>query len=901
MFLGKLRNRGASDSNKYEEEHTVKKYGVNELRQMFLDFFESKGHLVMNSFSLVPQNDNSLLLINAGMAPLKPYFTGAEIPPRTRVATCQKCIRTGDIENVGKTARHGTFFEMLGNFSFGDYFKHEAIAWSWEFLTKVVGLDENRLYPSVYEEDDEAFDIWNKEIGVPADRIFRFGKEDNFWEHGAGPCGPCSEIYYDRGEKYGCGKPGCTVGCDCDRYMEVWNNVFTQFENDGEGHYETLKQKNIDTGMGLERLAVVVQDVDSIFDVDTLCALRNKVCEVAGKTYGVNHEDDVSIRLITDHMRSATFLISDGVMPTNEGRGYVLRRLIRRAARHGRLLGIEGPFLEKLSETVIEGSKDGYPELEEKKIFILNVLHNEESQFNKTIDQGLKILADLEAEMKEAGKSVLGGSDAFRLYDTYGFPIDLTKEILEEKGYTIDEDGFKEEMEVQRKRARESRAVSNYMGADATVYDEIDRNITTEFDGYDKLEAVSKVTVLTTETEIVDSLMEGQKGTIFVEKTPFYATMGGQEGDTGVITTANGVFRVEDTIKLRGGKYGHVGVMESGMISNGDEVTLKVDEQERKDTCKNHSATHLLQKALKTVLGAHVEQKGSLVNPTRLRFDFAHFQAMTPEEIAETEALVNKEIQAALPVTTQIMGIEEAKKTGAMALFGEKYGDEVRVVSMGDFSVELCGGTHVANTANITLFKIVSEAGVAAGVRRIEALTGNNVIEYYRQMEENLHTIAKTLKTSPAEITEKITHLQKEVKELQSENESLKSKMAQDSLGNVMDQVVEVKGVKVLASAVDGVDMNGLRDLGDQLKEKLGEGVVVLASAKDGKVSLLAMATQGAMDKGAHAGNLIKAAAAIVGGGGGGRPNMAQAGGKNPDKIPEAIAKVAELVERQLK
>ena len=901
MFLGKLRNRGASDSNKYEEEHTVKKYGVNELRQMFLDFFESKGHLVMNSFSLVPQNDNSLLLINAGMAPLKPYFTGAEIPPRTRVATCQKCIRTGDIENVGKTARHGTFFEMLGNFSFGDYFKHEAIAWSWEFLTKVVGLDENRLYPSVYEEDDEAFDIWNKEIGVPADRIFRFGKEDNFWEHGAGPCGPCSETYYDRGEKYGCGKPGCTVGCDCDRYMEVWNNVFTQFENDGEGHYETLKQKNIDTGMGLERLAVVVQDVDSIFDVDTLCALRNKVCEVAGKTYGVNHEDDVSIRLITDHMRSATFLISDGVMPTNEGRGYVLRRLIRRAARHGRLLGIEGPFLEKLSETVIEGSKDGYPELEEKKTFILNVLHNEESQFNKTIDQGLKILADLEAEMKEAGKSVLGGSDAFRLYDTYGFPIDLTKEILEEKGYTIDEDGFKEEMEVQRKRARESRAVSNYMGADATVYDEIDRNITTEFDGYDKLEAASKVTVLATETEIVDSLMEGQKGTIFVEKTPFYATMGGQEGDTGVITTANGVFRVEDTIKLRGGKYGHVGVMESGMISNGDEVTLKVDEQERKDTCKNHSATHLLQKALKTVLGAHVEQKGSLVNPTRLRFDFAHFQAMTPEEIAETEALVNKEIQAALPVTTQIMGIEEAKKTGAMALFGEKYGDEVRVVSMGDFSVELCGGTHVANTANITLFKIVSEAGVAAGVRRIEALTGNNVIEYYRQMEENLHTIAKTLKTSPAEITEKITHLQKEVKELQSENESLKSKMAQDSLGNVMDQVVEVKGVKVLASAVDGVDMNGLRDLGDQLKEKLGEGVVVLASAKDGKVSLLAMATQGAMDKGAHAGNLIKAAAAIVGGGGGGRPNMAQAGGKNPDKIPEAIAKVAELVEGQLK
>ena len=878
----------------------MKKYGVNELRQMFLDFFESKGHLVMNSFSLVPQNDKSLLLINAGMAPLKPYFTGAEIPPRTRVATCQKCIRTGDIENVGKTARHGTFFEMLGNFSFGDYFKHEAIAWSWEFLTQVVGLDPDRLYPSVYMEDDEAFDIWNKEVGIPAERIFRFGKEDNFWEHGAGPCGPCSEIYYDRGEKYGCGKPDCTVGCDCDRYIEVWNNVFTQFENDGEGHYETLKQKNIDTGMGLERLAVVVQDVDSIFDVDTICALRNKVCEIAGKTYGADHDADVSIRLITDHMRSATFLISDGVMPTNEGRGYVLRRLIRRAARHGRLLGIQGQFLAKLSATVIEGSKDGYPELEEKKDFILNVLTNEENQFNKTIDQGLKILNDMEEDMKAAGKNTLSGSDAFKLYDTYGFPMDLTKEILEEKGYQIDEDGFKAEMDAQRERARTAREVTNYMGADATVYDEIDTSITTEFTGYDKLEDTSKVTVMTTDTEIVDSLMEGQSGTIFVEHTPFYATMGGQEGDKGVISTENGVFRVEDTIKLRGGKYGHVGTMESGMISKGEAVTLKVCTAGRADTCKNHSATHLLQKALKTVLGSHVEQKGSLVTPTRLRFDFAHFQPMTAEEIAKVEELVNKEIQAGLEVKTQILGIEEAKKTGAMALFGEKYGDEVRVVSMGDFSIELCGGTHVANTSAITLFKIVSEAGVAAGVRRIEALTGNNVLEYYKEMETNLHNIAKMLKTSPAEIQDKITHLQKEVKELHSENESLKSKMAQESLGDVMDQVVEVKGVKVLASAVTDVDMNGLRDLGDQLKEKLGEGVVVLASAKDGKVSLLAMATQGAMDKGAHAGNLIKAAAAIVGGGGGGRPNMAQAGGKKPEKIGEAIAKIPELVEGQL-
>ena len=879
----------------------MKKYGVNELRQMFLDFFESKGHLVMNSFSLVPQNDKSLLLINAGMAPLKPYFTGAEIPPRTRVATCQKCIRTGDIENVGKTARHGTFFEMLGNFSFGDYFKHEAIAWSWEFLTEVVGLDPQRLYPSVYLEDDEAFDIWNKEIGIPAERIFRFGKEDNFWEHGAGPCGPCSEIYYDRGEKYGCGKPGCTVGCDCDRYIEVWNNVFTQFENDGEGHYETLKQKNIDTGMGLERLAVVVQDVDSIFDVDTICALRNKVCEVAGKTYGADYDTDVSIRLITDHMRSATFLISDGVMPTNEGRGYVLRRLIRRAARHGRLLGIEGQFLAKLSSTVIEGSKDGYPELEEKKDFILKVLTNEENQFNKTIDQGLRILNEMEENMKAEGKNTLCGADAFKLYDTYGFPIDLTKEILEEKGYAIDEDGFKAEMEAQRVRARNAREVTNYMGADATVYDQIDASVTTEFTGYTTLKDTSVVTVLASETELTDSLLEGQKGTIFTEKTPFYATMGGQEGDTGVIYTETGKFAVEETIKLLGGKYGHVGTMVSGMISKGDTVTLEVASDERADTCKNHSATHLLQKALKTVLGAHVEQKGSLVTPTRLRFDFAHFQAMTAEEIAKVEELVNKEIQAGLTVNTQVMGIEEAKKTGAMALFGEKYGDEVRVVSMGDFSIELCGGTHVANTSAITLFKIVSEAGVAAGVRRIEALTGNNVLEYYREMEQKLADIAKALKTSPAEISDKIAHLQKEVKELQSENESLKSKLAQNSLGDVMSQVKEVKGVKVLATAVEGVDMNGLRDLGDQLKAKLGDGIVVLASAKEGKVSLLSMVTEGAMKKGAHAGNLIKAAAAIVGGGGGGRPNMAQAGGKNPAAIPDAIAKVAEIVEGQIK
>ena len=879
----------------------MKKYGVNELRKMFLEFFESKEHLAMKSFSLVPHNDKSLLLINSGMAPLKPYFTGAEIPPRRRVTTCQKCIRTGDIENVGKTARHGTFFEMLGNFSFGDYFKREAIAWSWEFLTEVVGLDADRLYPSIYEEDEEAFEIWNKEMGIPAERIFRFGKADNFWEHGAGPCGPCSEIYYDRGEKYGCGSPDCTVGCECDRYMEIWNNVFTQFENDGEGHYTELVQKNIDTGMGLERLASVVQDVDSIFDVDTLCALRNKVCELAHTEYKKDENKDVSIRLITDHIRSATFMISDGIMPTNEGRGYVLRRLIRRAARHGRLLGIDGKFLAELSAVVIEGSKDGYPELEEKKDFIFQVLTKEEEQFNKTIDQGLHILGEMEAAMEQEGRKELSGEDAFKLYDTYGFPVDLTKEILEEKGYTIDEKGFQEAMDEQRKKAREARAVTNYMGADATVYDEIDAAVTTEFVGYDNLTFESKVTVLTTEEEIVEALTEDQRGTVFVEQTPFYATMGGQQGDKGVIVCGDAEFKVEDTIQLRGGKVGHVGVLTKGMMKTGDVVTLKVCETGRANCCKNHSATHLLQKALKTVLGSHVEQKGSLVTPDRLRFDFAHFQAMTAEEIAKVEAMVNAEIQAALPVVTDIMSVEDAKKTGAMALFGEKYGEKVRVVSMGDFSKELCGGTHVSNTSVITTFKIVSESGIAAGVRRIEALTGDGVFAYYKEIEKRQAEIAAMLKTSPAEIEEKIAHLQAEVKALHSENESLKAKMAQDAVGDVMNQVQEVKGVKLLAVSLTDVDMNGLRDLGDQLKEKLGEGVVVLASVAGGKVSLLAMVTDQAQKAGAHAGNLIKGMAAIVGGGGGGRPNMAQAGGKNPAKVPEALEAAAGILADQIK
>ena len=878
----------------------MKQYGVNELRRMFLEFFESKGHLAMKSFSLVPHNDNSLLLINSGMAPLKPYFTGQEIPPRRRVTTCQKCIRTGDIENIGKTARHGTFFEMLGNFSFGDYFKHEAIAWTWEFLTQVVGLDADRLYPSVYENDDEAFEIWNKEIGVPAEKIFRFGKEDNFWEHGSGPCGPCSEVYYDRGEKYGCGKPGCTVGCDCDRYIEVWNNVFTQFDNDGHGNYTELEQKNIDTGMGLERLAAVVQDVDSIFDVDTICALRNKVCEISGKEYKKEYKWDVSIRIVTDHIRSATFMISDGIMPSNEGRGYVLRRIIRRAARHGRLLRIEGTFLADLSNTVIEGSKDGYPELEEKKDFIFNVLTQEENKFNKTIDQGLSILNDMEEAMVKEDKRILDGADAFKLYDTYGFPLDLTMEILEEKGFTVDEEGFQKAMKEQKEKARAARKVTNYMGADVTVYESIDPSITSTFVGYDRLVHDSKITVLTTETELVEALTDGEVGTIIVEETPFYATMGGQCADTGIITCADGEFQVEDTVKLLGGKVGHIGRVVKGMFKVGDTVTLQVNEANRADTCKNHSATHLLQKALRTVLGTHVEQAGSFVNGDRLRFDFSHFSAMTREELNQVEKIVNEKIAQALPVETKVMSLEEAKKTGAMALFGEKYGESVRVVQMGDFSTELCGGTHVGNTASIMLFKIISESGVAAGVRRIEALTGNGVLKYYADMEKTLNDAAAIVKTTPAELTGKLEHLMAEVKALQSENESLKSKAAKEALGDVMDQVIEVKGVKLLAASVPGVDMNGLRDLGDQLKAKLSEGVIVLISDADGKVNMVAMATDEAMKKGAHAGNLIKGIAGLVGGGGGGRPNMAQAGGKNPAGISSAISEASKVLEGQL-
>lgn len=877
-------------------------FGVNELRKMFLDFFESKGHLVINSYPLIPHNDNSLLLINAGMAPLKPYFTGQEVPPRKRIATCQKCIRTGDIENVGRTSRHATFFEMLGNFSFGDYFKHEAIAWSWEFLTEVVGLDKNRLYPSVYMEDDEAFDIWNKEIGIPANRIYRLGKEDNFWEIGSGPCGPCSEIYYDRGEKYGCGNPGCEVGCECDRFIEVWNNVFTQFNGDGNGNYTELENKNIDTGMGLERLAVVVQDVDSIFDIDTFKATRDKVCQIAKVTYKTNSKTDVSIRLITDHIRSVTFMASDGVIPSNEGRGYVFRRLLRRAARHGRLLGIEGSFLAELAKSVIAESKDGYPELEEKKEYILKLLSIEEDKFNKTIDQGLSILTEMEGDLIEKGLKILAGEEVFKLYDTYGFPIDLTREILEEKGLEIDEKGFKAAMEIQRETARNARGTTNYMGSEVTVYQQIDPQVTSSFVGYDNLSYISDITAITTETELATELVAGQRGTIIVKETPFYATGGGQAADIGIIKTGNSTFTVEDTIKLQGGKIGHVGEVTMGIFKLNDKVTLEVNSIRRAATAKNHSATHLLQKALRIVLGSHVEQAGSFVSHDRLRFDFTHFSALTEEEIQQVEALVNEQILNNLTVSTKLMTIEDAKKEGAIALFGEKYSKDVRVVTMGEYSKELCGGTHVGNTGVISIFKILSETGIAAGVRRIEALTGMGVFEYYKELENELIVAAKTAKADPSQLANKIENYLDEIKSLRSENEKLKSKLANNSLGDVMNQVVTVKGVNLLAAKVPELDMNGLRNLGDQLKEKLGDGVIVLASSTAvDKVSLLTIATDGAMKLGAHAGNLIKELAVLVGGGGGGRPNMAQAGGKSAAGIDNAIQKAKEVLEAQIK
>ncbi len=882
----------------------MEKRGVNELRRLFLEFFESKGHLAMKSFSLVPHNDKSLLIINSGMAPLKPYFTGQEIPPRRRVTTCQKCIRTGDLENVGKTARHGTFFEMLGNFSFGDYFKKEAIPWAWEFLTEWVGLDPERLYPSVYVDDQEAYDIWLNDMHVPAERIYKFGKEDNFWEHGSGPCGPCTEIYYDRGEKWSRG-PEDVMGGEGDRYMEIWNVVFSQFNNDGHGHYTELEQKNIDTGMGLERLAVAVQDVESLFDVDTIRSLRDEVCRLAGCAYGTDHEPDVSVRIITDHIRSTTFMISDGIMPTNEGRGYVLRRLIRRAIRQGRKLGIREAFLTKLADHVIEGSKDGYPELEEKREFIMNNIALEEERFEKTIDQGLEILGGMMDKLRAEGKTELPGTDAFLLYDTYGFPIDSTQDVLEENGLTVDADGFEAARAAAREKSKGSWIKTNYSGAAATVYDTMDASVHSAFVGYDRLEADSEVLFLASlDTEegdqVVSAVTEGMRAAVITKETPFYGTMGGQVGDTGEIRGASGKLSVEKTEHVSGGKIAHIGTVTEGMLRTGETVRLCVDETGRRDTCRNHSATHLLQKALREVLGTHVEQKGSYQDTERTRFDFSHYQAMTPEELRRVEELVNREIAADLTVETAVMGLEEAKKSGAMALFGEKYGEEVRVVRMGEFSTELCGGTHVRHTGEIGQFKILSENGVAAGVRRIEAITGDHVRAYYRGLEEQLSELAALMKTTPANLSEHLKKMQAEMKSLQSENESLKSRLAQNSLGDVTGQAVDVNGVKVLCTAVDGVDMNGLRDLGDQLREKLGEALIVLASTDGAKVSLMAAATDGAMKKGAHAGNLIKAIAGCVGGGGGGRPNMAQAGGKDPSGIPAALEKAQAVAREQL-
>ncbi|GMQ60052.1 alanine--tRNA ligase [Vallitalea sediminicola] len=878
----------------------MKKYGLNELRKMYLDFFENKNHLKMNSFPLVPKNDKSLLLINAGMTPLKPYFTGQEVPPSKRVTTCQKCIRTGDIENVGKTQRHGTFFEMLGNFSFGDYFKEEAIEWAWEFVTKVLELPEDKLLVSIYLEDDEAEKIWHEKIGLPKDRIIRLGKEDNFWEHGTGPCGPCSEIHYDRGEEYGCGSPDCQVGCDCDRYMEFWNLVFTQFEKTEDGKYIPLDFPNIDTGMGLERLALLMQDVDSIFDVDTIQALLQKVCEMANIKYREDPQKDISIRLITDHIRSVSFMISDGILPSNEGRGYVLRRLLRRAARHGKLLGIEGKFLTKLCETVIKVSRDAYPELQEKKDYITKIITVEEDRFNETIDQGLGILKSYIEELEKEGKKELSGEKAFKLYDTYGFPVDLTKEILEESELVVDEDGFNQEMEKQKTRAREARSESNYMGAEETVYNKLDASVVSNFIGYDNLEYSSTIKVLTNEQDIVDVLQEGSKGTIFVEETPFYATSGGQVADVGYMTTATGKFKVEDVVKIMGNKIGHVGVVVEGSLKANQETALVVDEINRKATAKNHSATHLLQKALRNVLGNHVEQAGSHVTHDKLRFDFTHFQPLTEDEIKRVEDEVNLKIMEGLSITTREMSIDEAKKLGAMALFGEKYGSNVRVVNMDDYSIELCGGTHLSNTSEAGTFKIISETGVAAGVRRIEALTSNNAINHYKKLESLIKDFSKLLKAEPSMLIKKTEQLIEDNKKVKQENKKLKAKLSKGAADDLLNNVVDIDGVKLLAANIEEQDMNGLRTLGDSLKQKLGEGVIVLTTSKGDKVSLIVMATDEAIKKGAHAGNLIREVANVVGGGGGGRPNIAQAGGKNPEKITEALDKAKDVLKNQI-
>ncbi len=874
----------------------MKKLGVNEIREKFLRFFEEKDHLRLQSFSIIPHNDNSLLLINSGMAPLKPYFTGQEVPPRKRVTTCQKCIRTGDIENVGKTARHGTFFEMLGDFSFGDYFKNEIIPWSWEFVTEVLEIPKEKLHVTVYLDDDESYDIWHKVVGLPENRITRLGKEDNFWEHGLGPCGPCTEIYYDRGEEYGCNSPTCGVGCDCDRYMEFWNLVLTQFDKKEDGSYELLEQKNVDTGMGLERMATIMQGVDSIFDIDTVQNIIKRVCEIAGVEYGKDKKTDISVRVITDHIRSVTVMTADGVLPSNEGRGYVLRRLLRRAARHGKLLGIKGEFLAELSKTVIENSGDAYPELVDKKDHIFKILTLEENSFYKTIDKGMELLkADIE-EMKKAGEKVMSGEKSFRLYDTYGFPIDLTKEILEEEGFSLDEAAFEKEMKQQKERARAARGESTFMGADENVYHQLDVAMKTAFAGYDVKEVNTKVLALVANDAVAKTATAGDSVSIFLENTPFYAESGGQVGDKGIIQTEIGKVEITDCIKVVGGKIAHIGIVTEGSISVGDTVCAKIDFQIRMATSRNHSATHLLQKALRTVLGTHVEQAGSYVSAERLRFDFTHFAALTEQEIKEVESIVNQKIFESLPVTISEKSIEDARKMGAMALFGEKYGEIVRVVKMGDFSIELCGGAHLSNTAQVGSFKIISESGIAAGVRRIEALTGTELLKYYQAQEEQIKNICKIVKANTDTVVHKVEQMVAEQKETAKEMEKLKAKLAGSAVEEILSRKEEINGISVICANIKEADGNALKTMGDQLKVKLGSGVIILASGKENKVNLLVMATDDVVKKGVHAGNIVKAAAACCGGGGGGRPNMAQAGGKDVSKIEEALQKAKSLL-----
>ena len=873
-------------------------HGLNELREMFLSFFESKGHLRLPSFSLVPQNDKSILLINAGMTPMKPWFKGEEEPPRRRVCTCQKCIRTGDIENVGKTARHGTYFEMLGNFSFGDYFKHEAIAWSWEFLTEVVGLEPDRLYPSIYLDDDEAFDIWNKEVGIPAERIFRFGKEDNFWEHGSGPCGPCSEIYYDRGPEYGCGKPGCTVGCDCDRYIEIWNNVFSQFDNDGHGNYTELKQKNIDTGMGLERLACVCQNVDSLFDVDTVMNITHKVSELTGAHYGETEKRDVSLRVITDHIRSATFMICDGILPSNEGRGYVLRRLLRRAARHGKLLGVNDPFLYQVVDTVIHENEGQYPDLREKQTYITKVIRTEEENFGRTIDGGMKIFSDLLAEHKQKLEKIFSGADAFRLYDTFGFPIDLTMEMAADEGLSVDEGAFQKLMKEQKERAREARKALGDLGWAGV---EFGKDVpATEFVGYDHSECDAKIVAIVADEELRDEVAAGAEAVVVLDQSPFYAEMGGQVADHGTITADGVVFTVADVQKNKGGKFMHYGRLAQGVLHVGDTVHAAIDMERRKAIQRAHSTTHLLDAALKKVLGDHVHQAGSLVEPDRLRFDFTHFEAISPEELRQVEELVNDAILEGYPVVTEILPIEEAKKKGAVAMFGEKYGETVRVVEMSDFSVEFCGGTHVDNTAKAGPFRIKSESSVASGVRRIEATCGKLSLKAMESSQGVLSRAAQFLKTAPSGLLERMEQQANEMKQLRQALEKFK---AEASLGEARQFLASAKTVKdlhVLATTRNGVDTAELRTMGDFLRDKDPKAVAVIASINGEKITFLAVCGKEAVARGIKAGDLVRHVSAICGGKGGGKPDSAMGGGSDPLKVDDALASVDDFVSEKL-